>query len=249
MKTPEESLSPAEENRKTTHPDHERLKIKPRNIDNSDGASPDEETNPIPREIGQIPDISASLRHKRRRRRSSKDLFPSTPPSEPVWNWKLVAVVGVLAVLAGSNFIVGHFFYQSGLSEGILRAVDARTPSNESEMESTATTNKAFAALLNLRESKPDRPAVEMLTTLALQALSKTQNDQLPSYLSQGHTTTEDFCAAYVAMRLGDFGKAAAILRATEPTIPSDLFNYLMNDPVMRRFAKEPRLMGFYEKS
>jgi hypothetical protein len=88
-----------------------------------------------------------------------------------------------------------------------------------------------------------------MLTLLSLQVLSDTLDESLPSYLAQGHTTAEDFCAAYVAMRLGDFGKAAAILRATEASMPADLFNYLMNDPVMRRFAREPRVMGFYEES
>ena len=67
--------------------------------------------------------------------------------------------------------MVGRFFYQSGMSEGILRAVDARTPSNESEIESTSTTNKAFAALLNLRGSKPDRPAIEMLKGAGIETL------------------------------------------------------------------------------
>jgi hypothetical protein len=249
MNTPHESLPTAEENGQTSRPNPERLILSPRRIDSIDEANSGGQPVPMPREDGQIPSIGASTSHKRRRRRSSKDFLPSKSPSAPVWNWKLVTLGGVLAVLAGSNIMVGRFFYQSGMSEGILRAVDARTPSNESEIESTSTTNKAFAALLNLRGSKPDRPAIEMLTTLALQALSETQNDQLPTYLSQGHTTTEDLCAAYVAMRLGDFGKAAAILRATEPTIPPDLFNYLMNDSVMRQFVKEPRVMGFYEKS
>jgi len=164
-------------------------------------------------------------------------------------NFKILAAVAVVAIFAGSNILVGRFFYGSGVSEGIQRAIDARTPLKEDEPLAVATTNKAFAAMLNLRSSEPDRASTEMITLLCLQALSETMDEFLPSYLSQVHTTPEDFCAAYVAMRLGDFGKAAAILRATEPTIPSDLFNYLMNDPIMRRFAKEPRVMGFYEKS
>ena len=165
------------------------------------------------------------------------------------WNFKILAIVALLAIFAASNILVGRFFYGSGVSEGIQRAIDARTPAKDDEPLAVATTNKAFAALLNLRGSKPDRASTEMMTILCLQALSETLDEYLPSYLSQGHTTTEDFCAAYVAMRLGDFGKAAAILRATEPTIAPDFFNYLMNDPVMRQFAKEPRVMGFYEKS
>lgn len=240
MKPPDDSLPHAEKSTDMTHPRQNKIQIPPRRIDDLAISKSAEEFG-IPPEPSPI--------HKRRRRRNSRDFSSSAASGMPDWNWKIMAVGGVLAVLLISTFMVGRFFYQAGLSEGILRAVDARTPSNESEEASTATTNKAFAALLNLRGSKPDRASIEMLTLLALQALSETQDELLPAYLAQGHTTPEDFCAAYVAMRLGDFGKAAAILRATEPTIPADLFDYLMNDAVMRRFAKEPRVMGFYEKS
>lgn len=240
MNPPDDSLPHAEESTDITHSHPNKIIIPPRRIGD----------HAIPKSEEKITSAAEpTSNHRRRRRRSARDFSSSAGSEMPDWNWKIMATAGVLAVLLISNFVAGRFFYQAGLSEGILRAVDARTPSNENEEVSTATTNKAFAALLNLRNSKPDRPSIEMLTLLALQALSQTQDDLLPSYLAQGHTTPEDFCAAYVAMRQGDFGKAAAILRATESSIPPDLFDYLMNDAVMRRFAKEPRVMGFYEKS
>ncbi len=204
----------------------------------------------IPLQGGSEEPPSEGFSHsKRRRRRSTQNSSARLPLQQGPWKLQILIIVGVLALLLVSNVLVGRLFFYSGLSEGIQRAKDARTPSKNGEAVAEGIPNKAFAALLNLRDSKPDRPTTEMLTLLSLQVLSDTLDESLPSYFAQGHTTAEDFCAAYIAMRLGDFGKAAAILRATEASIPADLFNYLMNDPVMRRFAREPRVMGFYEES
>ena len=226
-----------------------QMNIRPRRVDDAPDTETDENSSPRLRKTGQSPQFEPTSHGTPRRRRSRQDSSKRMDGANRSLNFKILAAVAVLAVFAGSNILVGRFFYGSGVSEGIQRAIDARTPLKEDEPLAVATTNKAFAAMLNLRSSEPDRASTEMITLLCLQALSETMDEFLPSYLSQGHTTPEDFCAAYVAMRIGDFGKAAAILRATEPTIPSDLFNYLMNDPIMRRFAKEPRVMGFYEKS
>jgi hypothetical protein len=223
--------------------------IQPRRIDAEHALETTENSTPQLRRTGHSPQVELSSGETRRRRRSHQDSSKRTEGRSRSLNFKILISIGVLVVFAGSNILVGRFFYGSGVSEGIQRGIDARTPAKDEEPASVTATNKAFAALLNLRGSKPDRASTEMITLLCLQALSETPDEYLPAYLSQGHTTPEDFCAAYVAMRLGDFGKAAAILRTTEPTIPSDFFNYLMNDPVMRRFAKEPRVMGFYEKS
>ena len=225
-----------------------QMNIRPRRVDENPDVEAVENSSQRLRKTWQSSELEHASNGTRRRRRSRQDSSKRMDGLNS-WNFKILAIVAVLAIFAASNIFVGRFFYGSGVSEGIQRAIDARTPAKDDEPLAVATTNKAFAALLNLRGSKPDRASTEMITLLCLQALSETLDEYLPSYLSQGHTTPEDFCAAYVAMRLGDFGKAAAILRATEPTIPSDFFNYLMNDPVMRRFAKEPRVMGFYEKS
>ena len=225
-----------------------QMNIRPRRVDENPDVEAVENSSQRLCKTWQSPELEHASNGTRRRRRSRQDSSKRMDGLNS-WNFKILAIVAVLAIFAASNILVGRFFYGSGVSEGIQRAIDARTPAKDDEPLAVATTNKAFAALLNLRGSKPDRASTEMMTILCLQALSETLDEYLPSYLSQGHTTPEDFCAAYVAMRLGDFGKAAAILRATEPTIAPDFFNYLMNDPVMRRFAKEPRVMGFYEKS
>lgn len=223
--------------------------IRPRHIDAEPPAETAENSTPYLRRSGQAPQVELTPDGTRRRRRSRQDSPKRAEGKSLSLNFKILFASGILVLLLGSNILVGRFFYGSGVAEGIQRAIDARTPVKDDEPASVAATHKAFAALLNLRGSQPDRAATEMITLLCLQALDATPDEFLPAYLSQGHTTPEDFCAAYVAMRLGDFGKAAAILRATEPTISPDLFNYLMNDPALRRFAKEPRVMGFYEKS
>jgi hypothetical protein len=223
--------------------------IRPRRVDGSPDAESDENSSQRLRRTGMSPQFEPSADSTRRRRRSRQDSSNRANGTTKSRNFKILITLALLAIFVGSNIFIGRFFYSSGVSEGIQRATEARSQSTDAETPVVATTNKAFAALLNLRGSNPDRPSTEMITLLCLQALSETPDESLPSYLSQGHTTPEDFCATYVAMRLGDFGKAAAILRSTEPTIPDDLFYYLMNDPVMRRFAKEPRVMGFYEKS
>jgi len=226
-----------------------QMNIRPRRVDENPDVEAVENSSQRPRKTWQSPELEPGSNGTRRRRRSRQDSSKRMDGSNRLWNFKILLAIAVLAIFAVSNILVGRFFYGSGVSEGIQRAIDAKTPANDDEPLAVATTNKAFAALLNLRNSKPDRASTEMITILCLQVLSETPDEYLPTYLAQSHTTPEDFCAAYVAMRLGDFGKAAAILRATEPTIPADFFNYLMNDPVMRRFAKEPRVMGFYEKS
>ena len=253
MNSPDESSLPAKKDRdfedSTERPRHDKLNIRPRGIDEHSEPDPDENPRSHPRKTGHLPVFDASPDRTHRRRRSRKDSLKAVKTGFPFQNWKTIAAIALSAIFVASNIFVGHFFYHSGVAEGIKRATDAHSPMQDTASPATAATHKAFGALLNLRGTKPDRPSTEILTLLCLQALEQTGDDNLPSYLSQGHTTPEDFCAAYVAMRLGDFGKAAAILRATEKAIPPDLFIYLINDSVMRRFAREPRLMGFYEKS
>lgn len=52
--------------------------------------------------------------------------------------------------------------------------------------------------------------------------------------------------AAYAAMKQGNFDQAAELLRRTQTVMDRELFNYLVNDPALRRFAKEPKLEEFY---
>lgn len=211
-------------------------------------------------------DPEKALRVRKRRRRPSDSATeqPSDPlpepaadpgaPTQPIQVFfedhskrrrNILLVAGaVAAAFAAASWLVGGFFYESGLSEGMRRGLDAS--SIDSQSAAGENNDPVFSALLNTRPSKLDRPTTELLATLVLDKLRETTKDRLPGYLRPGHSTVEDFAAAYVAMRLGDFGQAAAILRETEPKIPPDLFKYLMNEPAMREFAREPRVMGFY---
>jgi hypothetical protein len=225
-----------------------KINIRPRGFDGGEFEAEPSEGLPRIRPTGHVPTGEHHSGEKRRRRRTSSDSphHLSEAKEQTGRSPLLVATfIGLGVLFAAGAYFGGTFFYESGLSEGMRRGLDAGTLERE-EIPADGATDKVFAALLNLRSSSPDRPTTEMLTFLVLRALRDTPDANLPSFLKQGHTTIEDFAAAYVAMRLGDFGKAAGILRATEPGLPPDLFSYLMNDPTMRSFAKEPRVMGFY---
>ncbi|MBU6183529.1 MAG: hypothetical protein KGR46_12055 [Verrucomicrobia bacterium] len=211
-------------------------------------------------------DPEKALRVRKRRRRSTDPAGeqPANPLPEPIADPRvpnqpiqvffedpskrrrniLLVAGAVAAAFAAASWLVGGFFYESGLSEGMRRGLDAS--SIDSQSAAGENNDPVFSALLNIRPSKLDRPTTELLATLVLDKLRDTTKERLPGYLKPGHSTVEDFADAYVAMRLGDFGQAAAILRETEPKIPPDLFKYLMNEPAMREFAREPRVMGFY---
>jgi hypothetical protein len=189
-------------------------------------------------------------RHRRRKSRSAKEPLavfsdsPSRSAKLPSTRWVMYLSIGAVVFLS-TLFFVARFFYDSGVAAGMQRAL-APDESTEPQDSKAFPQGKIFSALLNLRSSNLDRPTVELLTPVVLAALQSTPKEALPDYLRPGHSTVEDFSAAYVAMRLGDFGQAAAILRDADKKLPPDQFSFLMNDPALREFAREPRVMGFY---
>ncbi|MFZ4681499.1 MAG: hypothetical protein ACOYMS_03265 [Terrimicrobiaceae bacterium] len=54
------------------------------------------------------------------------------------------------------------------------------------------------------------------------------------------------FPAAYAAMRKGDMALAGSLLEQCRELLPADLFNYLMSDPAVRKFANREELRPFY---
>jgi hypothetical protein len=189
----------------------------------------------------------------RRKRRKSQapprvdgvfaDSSPSAIPRAP--RQILLIATALLAVVLIVMFFVTRFFYNSGVTAGMQRALSADEPITPDDAAAIPQA-KIFSAILNLRSSNLDRPTADLLTPIVLAALQSTPKESLPDYLRPGHSTVEDFAAAYVAMRLGDFGQAAAILRDADKKLPPDQFSFLMNDPALREFAREPRVMGFY---
>ncbi len=199
---------------------------------------------------GESPDEPKPQRHRRRKSRAPKEPLavfsdsPSPSAEVPPSRGILLLAIGA-AVFLSSMFFVARFFYDSGVDAGMRRALapeESAGPVDAGAVPQAAI----FNAILNLRSSQLDRPTVDVLTPLVLAALQSTPDESLPGHLQPGHTTVEDFAAVHVAMRLGDFGKAAAILRDVDKKLPPDQFSYLMNDPALREFAREPRVMGFY---
>jgi tetratricopeptide (TPR) repeat protein len=70
----------------------------------------------------------------------------------------------------------------------------------------------------------------------------------LPPQQTSTNDPRELLPAAYAAMKRGDFDQAADLLRKTQALMDRELFIYLINDPAMRRFAKEPKLAEFYSE-
>lgn len=208
-----------------------------------------------PRRPSHLPERASHLRHTessavsadperalRRAGRRSRSTAPKASPSFAAAWW----AVGVVVLVVVTNWFSARFFYRSGLNAGMQRGLEARAEARLATGSDGAAGGRVFAALVNLRESDPDPAEEELIASLLLRELRRLPEDQLPATLRPGNNAAEDIAAAYVAMRLGDFGKAASILREAEPTMPPATFQYLMGDPAMREFAREPRVMGFY---
>ena len=83
--------------------------------------------------------------------------------------------------------------------------------------------------------------------TMALITLADTPDSGLPEIDASERDLSSALSSAYVAMRRGDFDKAVAILRTARRQTSPDLFDYLINDPTIRRFASEPKLREFFQ--
>ena len=84
-------------------------------------------------------------------------------------------------------------------------------------------------------------------TSLSLMDLQIRSDADLPANLDPDKDISSLFSAAYVAMRLGDHGRAAKILRLGKERVPPDFFDYLVNDPALRKFSSQPDLQEFYQ--
>lgn len=83
-------------------------------------------------------------------------------------------------------------------------------------------------------------------TTLVLIRLQKLPDQELPRDIDPDKDEASLVGAAYVAMRLGDFGSAAALLRTAGDRLPVDLYRYLLGDPVFKDFARRDDLAPFF---
>lgn len=84
-------------------------------------------------------------------------------------------------------------------------------------------------------------------TTIGLLNLQNLPDPELPNNINPDKDTPSLFAAAYVAMRKGDFGRASALLKSCRERLPSDLYYYLVNDPAMRKFVRQPEVAEFFQ--
>jgi hypothetical protein len=82
--------------------------------------------------------------------------------------------------------------------------------------------------------------------SLELMDLGERADDALPPEISDP-SSTQAFAAAYLALRRSHPDRAAQILRAARHRLPDDVFYYLVNDPLIRKYSREPALKEFFE--
>lgn len=84
-------------------------------------------------------------------------------------------------------------------------------------------------------------------TTLLLIRLQNLPDDQLPADLDPDQDTASLLGAVYVALRLGDFEKAASLLATAKKRLPENLYYYLLGDPELRKYATQPELTPLFQ--
>ncbi|MEI8310976.1 MAG: hypothetical protein WCH98_09490 [Verrucomicrobiota bacterium] len=140
-------------------------------------------------------------------------------------------------------------------TEALLRQAMLADEANPFPMVELATLlryqNRTEEALALLRGARSRLNPVDSHSvvdvTIDLATLQDTPDDQLPQITDPGKNLVSAFSGAYVAMRKGDFDSAADIAKAARKMVSADLFDYLINDPAIRRYASEPKLKEFFQ--
>ena len=83
-------------------------------------------------------------------------------------------------------------------------------------------------------------------TSLALLGFQQTPNNKLPSSLDPDKDTCSLISAAYVAMRKNDTPVVKELLAKARQRLSFQLYEYLMNDPAIRVFSKNPQMAGLF---
>ncbi len=140
-------------------------------------------------------------------------------------------------------------------TEALLRRAMLADEANPFPMVELATllryqkrTDEALALLRGARSRlNPVDSHSVVDVTIDLATLQDTPDDQLPQIAEPGKDLISAFSAAYVAMRKGDFDRAADLAKTARKISAADLFDYLINDPAIRRYAGEPKLREFFQ--
>ncbi len=128
---------------------------------------------------------------------------------------------------------------------------DAANPFPRIELATLLRYSKRDAEALALLEGARSRlNPVDSHTvvdvTIALMGLQALADADLPADPDPNEDTASLFSAAHIAMRRGDFARATDILRIGKDRLPPDFFEYLVNDPALRKFRTRTELNEFY---
>lgn len=139
-------------------------------------------------------------------------------------------------------------------SEALLRqaaVVDAANPyprfelatllRYKGQLQEAAEEVRAAQARLNPMDSH-----VVMDVTLQLIELEQSPDDKLPAVEPQTDDVRKLLPFAYAAMRRGEYSQAVAVLEKCRTLLAPDLFDYLVNDPAFRRFARRDELKDIF---
>jgi hypothetical protein len=139
-------------------------------------------------------------------------------------------------------------------AEGLLRQAISADPANpyprfelttllryDRRREEAVKELQGARSLLN-----PSDSHLVMGITAQIMALELKPLDQLPTKSDPSDNPQKLIPAAYAAMRLGDFPRAVTLLRAARQAMSAESFDYLVNDPSLRRYSRESQLAEFY---
>jgi len=132
--------------------------------------------------------------------------------------------------------------------EWLLRDAAATDPANPRpllELASMLRQQKRNGEARSFLEASRSRlTAVDsqsaVMASISLLDLEETPDDKLPASIPVLPEPSSLFAAAYLQMRKGDHGAAAAILREAKIRLPGETYLYLVNDPSLRKFARSP---------
>ena len=83
-------------------------------------------------------------------------------------------------------------------------------------------------------------------TSLALLELQQTPDSKLPTGLNPDKDSPSLMSAAYVAMRKNDLPIVKVLLAKARERLSGPLYNYLINDPAIKTFSKNPDFSGLF---
>jgi len=166
-----------------------------------------------------------------------------------------LALQAVLETQKASDISIEKFGDPRIRSESLLRQAMLADTANPFPMIELATLlryqKRSEEALALLRGARSRLNPVDSHTvidvTIGLSTLENTPDSDLPQIAEPGKDPISAFSAAYIAMRKGNFDQAAGILKMAGKMTAPDLFDYLINDPAIRRYVLEPKLKEFFQ--